>query len=69
MRAKPPMQDRRDIGEVVFPIEKMLAARQMSSCCVGDEALIEQDSSAIRMESSDNHRLKSFKLRIFRGTC
>ena len=68
MSAKTRMKDRRDIGQVMSPIEKMLAARQMSSCCVGVEALIEQDSSEIRIERSDNHRLKSFKQRIFCGT-
>ena len=41
-------KDRRDIGEVVSPIEQMLAAREMSSCCVGTEALLESDAEAIR---------------------
>ena len=48
---KKPKQDgrnRRDIGEVVFPIEQMLAAREMSSCCVGVEAMLEVDSRTIR---------------------
>ena len=38
---------RQDIGEVVFPIERMLAAREISSCCVGVEALLETDARAI----------------------
>jgi hypothetical protein len=40
----PPTKDRRDIGEVVFPIEKMAAARDFSSCCVGVEAALETNS-------------------------
>ncbi len=43
-RKYPPTKDRRDIGQVVFPIEKMLAARELSSCCVGAEAALETDS-------------------------
>jgi len=38
-----PTRDRRDIGQVVFPLEKMLAAREFSSCCVGVEAALETD--------------------------
>ena len=41
-------KNRRDIGEVVFPIEQMLAARDMSSCCVGVEALLEDNARPIR---------------------
>lgn len=40
----PPTRDRRDIGQVVFPIEKMAAARELSSCCIGVEAALETDS-------------------------
>ncbi len=40
----PPTRDRRDIGEVVFPMEKMSAAREFSSCCVGVEAALETNS-------------------------
>lgn len=43
----PPMKDRRDIGRVDFAIEKMMAAREISSCCVGVEALLEIDSKSI----------------------
>ena len=41
-------RDRRDIGQVISPIEKMMAAREMSSCCVGVEALLEIDARQIR---------------------
>ena len=41
-------RDRRDIGEVVSPIEQMLAARELSSCCVGVEAMLEEDAQPIR---------------------
>lgn len=40
----PPSKDRRDIGQVVFPIEKLLVAREISSCCVGTEAALETNS-------------------------
>ena len=40
-------KDRRDIGRVDFAIEKMMAARQMSSSCVGVEALLEIDAKSI----------------------
>ena len=43
-RKPPPSKDRRDIGQVVFPIETMLAARGLSSCCVGVEAALERRS-------------------------
>ena len=43
-RQPPPSKDRRDIGQVVFPIETMLAARGLSSCCVGVEAALERRS-------------------------
>ena len=40
----PPARDLRDIGQVVFPIEKMNDARRTSSCCVGVEAALETDT-------------------------
>ena len=40
-RKYPPTKDRRDIGQVVFMSEKMAAAREFSSCCVGIEAALE----------------------------
>ena len=47
----PPTRDRRDIGEVVFPIEKMIAAREISSDCVGVEAALETNSKAISVRT------------------
>lgn len=49
MRQKkyPALKDRRDIGRVDFAIEKMMAAREISSACVGVEALLEVDSKSI----------------------
>ena len=38
---------RQDVGEVVFPIERLLAAREVSSGCVGVEALLETEARAI----------------------
>jgi hypothetical protein len=46
-RKYPATKDRRDIGEVVFPIEKMMAARALRSSCVGVEALLEMNSRSI----------------------
>jgi len=43
----PATKDYRDIGSVDFAIEKMMAAREVSSCCVGVEALLEIDSKLI----------------------
>ena len=39
----PPSRDRRDIGEVLFPIEKLLRARELSSDCVATEAILDRD--------------------------
>ena len=57
MKAKryPPARDRRDIGQVVSPIEKLMAARAASSSCVGVEALLEIDARRIR-KTSDKAR-------------
>ncbi len=46
MTAGKPTQskDRRDIGQVTFLSEKMAAAREFSSCCVGVEAALETNS-------------------------
>ncbi len=38
------IKNRRDIGQVITPMEKMAAARQLSSCCVGVEAVLEPRS-------------------------
>jgi len=59
----PPTRDLRDIGQVVPFIEKMDAARETSSCCVGVEAALESNknidslikrlSSRITLKKSD----------------
>ena len=41
-------RDRRDIGRVDFLSDKIAKARELSSCCVGTERLLEDDASAIR---------------------
>lgn len=43
-RKYPPTKDRRDVGQVVFLNEKMEAARDLSSCCIGAEAALETNS-------------------------
>ncbi|MEM7561909.1 MAG: hypothetical protein AAF353_02535 [Pseudomonadota bacterium] len=66
MRKYPPTRDRRDIGEVVFPIEKIVAAREVSSCCVGVEAALETDSGEIRIRTRRvRDWLKGLCLRVF----
>ena len=52
MQKHPPVKDRRDIGEIVFPIEKLIAAREVSSCCVGVEAALEINSKLITVRTS-----------------
>lgn len=44
MKKYPPTKDRRDIGQVVFLSEKMAAAREFSSCCIGTEAYLETNT-------------------------
>ena len=60
------LKDRRDIGEVVFPIEKMIAAREISSCCVGIEPALENNSKLITVRSSRvRDFLKGLCFRVF----
>ena len=65
MKKYPPIRDRRDIGEVVFPIEKMLAAREISSCCVGVEAALETDSKLITKRTRVRDWLSGICSRVF----
>jgi hypothetical protein len=62
-----PSKNRRDIGEVVFPIEKLMAAREISSCCVGVEAALENNSKLITARTSGRVRdfLKGLCSRAF----
>jgi hypothetical protein len=52
----PAMKDRRDIGRVDFAIEKMMAAREISSSCVGVEALLEIDSKSISKQLKERSK-------------
>jgi hypothetical protein len=56
-------KNRRDIGTVVPLIEKMNAAREISSCCVGVEALLETndeiDGYVKRVKNRRGTRIKS----------
>ena len=49
-------KDRRDIGRVDFAIEKMMAAREISSSCVGVEALLEIDSKSISKQLKERSK-------------
>jgi hypothetical protein len=56
----PPVRDRRNVGKVVLPIEKLTAARELSSCCVGVEAALEVDGPDLtRNERSTSSRMGS----------
>jgi hypothetical protein len=50
-----PMKDRKDIGEVVFPIEKLTTARAASSSCVHIEADLESDSGLTNLIKNRPH--------------
>ncbi len=52
----PPTRDRRDMGQVISPIEKMMAAREASSSCVGVEALLEIDAKRITTKADKKRR-------------
>ena len=47
-RKSAPMKARKDIGEVVLPIETLMAARAASSSCVHIEADPESDAGLTR---------------------
>ena len=54
-RKPAPMKGRKDIGKVVFPIEKLLAARSASSSCVHIEADLESDSGVTNLIREPSH--------------
>jgi len=60
----PAMRDRRDIGSVDIAIEKMMVAREVSSCCVGVEALLEIDSKLIGKRISKGSKFPALCSRI-----
>ena len=45
-------RDRRDIGRVIFPIEQLMAARAFSSCCAGQEAMLETGRGLERLQGN-----------------
>lgn len=55
-RKYPAVKDRRDIGKVVSPIEVMMAAREVSSSCVGVEALLEVNSKSISQRLKNSRK-------------
>ena len=46
----------RDIGQVIFPIEQLMAARELSSCCAGQEAMLEFGQSLERQGDKNGWR-------------
>ena len=61
----PATKDRRDIGQVVFPIEKMMAAREISSDCVGVEAALETNSGLNKIRTGWLDRFSKICSRAF----
>ncbi len=58
-RRPAPMKSRKDFGEVVFPIEKLKAARAANASCVHIEADLEADTGLIK--PSKNRSRSSFR--------
>jgi hypothetical protein len=52
MDDRPPRRtkNRRDIGQVVFPIEQLMMARSLSSCCAGQEAMLAKGEQIVDPE-------------------
>ncbi len=46
-----PTRDRRDVGKVVFLMEKMALSRELSSCCIGVEANLETQAGSATLET------------------
>ena len=57
----PPSKDRRDIGKVESPIDKIARARQLSSCCIGVEAMLEGERRSTRYPAHATAREDSTK--------
>lgn len=60
----PATKHRRDIGSVDIAIEKMMAARELSSACVGVEALLEIDSKLIGKRIGKDVNFPALRSRI-----
>ena len=50
-----PMKGRKDVGEVVFPIEKLMAARSASMSCVHIEADLVSGSGLTNLIQEPSH--------------
>ena len=57
----PPTRNLRDIGQVVPFIEKMDAAREASSCCIGVEAALESNKNIDSLMKRLSSRISSEK--------
>ena len=55
-RKYPAIKDRRDIGKVVSPIEIMMAAREVSTSCIGVKALLEVNSKSISQRLKNSRK-------------
>ncbi|MGI9482878.1 MAG: hypothetical protein ACR2OR_11045 [Hyphomicrobiales bacterium] len=58
-KKQPRCRDRRDVGRVVFLMEKYTAAREFSSCCVGTEAILESDVWPEHAQSGNDDKIVS----------
>jgi hypothetical protein len=52
-----PLKDRRNIGRVSFPIETLMASRELSSCCAGQEAMLEQSRDIELKGDEDRYKM------------
>lgn len=52
-----PAKNRKDIGKVVFPIEKLMAARAANASCVHIESDLESDSGLTNLIQEPSHAL------------
>lgn len=59
------LKNRRDIGRVVFPMEIMNAARELSSCCIGTEAKLEPKSRFRHSLQRHSDRAPSDRRNVF----
>lgn len=50
-----PAKNRKDIGRVVFPIEKLLASRSANASCVHIERALESDSGITNLIQEPSH--------------
>ena len=66
-RKRRTIRDRRDVGQVVFLMEKFIATRELGSCCISTEAALEFDTHCKAGDSRSIVRLAGE--RMFASWC